>query len=77
MTSAPKCLSVAPDSGERKGDWPVAGARVHPTNLRLIDVARAYTGESRSAFMAEAAVTKARRVLVEREPGMLEHFPAA
>lgn len=77
MSSVNETIKL-PDADEpRKTDWPVAGARMHPDQLRLVDVARAYTHENRSEFMAVSAIARARAVLEAEAPGMLEHFPAA
>lgn len=77
MSSVNEPTKVGAADDSRKGSWPVAGARVHPDQLRLIDVARAYVHESRSEFMAVSAVERAREVLEAEAPGMLQHFPAA
>ena len=77
MSSVNETIKLPDEVEPRKTDWPVAGARMHPDQLRLVDVARAYTNENRSEFMAEAAIERARAVLEREAPGMLEHVPAA
>lgn len=77
MSSVNETVKLPVEDESRKGDWPVAGARMHPDQLRLVDVARAYVHENRSEFMAASAVARARAVLEAEAPGMLEHFPAA
>lgn len=57
---------VSPVNGERKGSWPVAGGRVRPEDLRLIDIAAATAGEKRGDFIIAAATARAREVLKRR-----------
>lgn len=54
---------LAPVNGECKGSWPVAGGRVRPEDLRLIDIAAATAGEKRGDFIITAAIARAREVL--------------
>lgn len=63
MTSAENNVETLPEPG--KGEWPVVGGRVHPEHRRMLDVAAGYLGKNRSDLIVEAALARAKEVLVE------------
>lgn len=52
------------ETEEVRADWPVVGTRMHPDNVKRIDLARVYAGfKTRGEFIESAVLEKAERVL--------------
>jgi hypothetical protein len=59
--------SVNGDAREDRSDWPAIGARVHPDELKLIDLARIHGDYAkRGDMIREAVLEKAREILRAR-----------
>jgi hypothetical protein len=54
---------IGPVNEPAKGSWPVIGTRIHPDDLRQVDVACAHLGEKRSEMMLRVLLAEKDRVL--------------
>lgn len=60
---------------EPKNDWPIIAGRCQPADVRVIDIAASYAGQSRGDFLVQAAKERAEKVL--SDIGVLEETRAA
>lgn len=58
--------NIPPVNDSAKATWPVIGARVHPDDRKLIDLAAVEAGEKRGPFIVAAAVERAKAILLAR-----------